>query len=531
MQKKLMKLLSVALAIFLVGSLAVPARAATVSQITAQIQRTYSQCRKAFGRSFDGYCGTLTGYQLYYMGITATRDRQNGNEGFDRYCNQKQTSGGYGVTAYPAKKWTLQESLNHITDNGTKDVYNILVGFQTTKTSAGKKYGHSCVVHAIIGGRVYFMESYGVTLNGKYYREGSAISCTIAEFCKYYNNFTTFDGVIYFGAAAYADQCDHYSTNFEAMVTKAAVLRSQPCSSDIDESSQPVAEVSKGDPLAVVGVVENTEGEFWYQTAGEEPAYVPAESVKVLRFQYDDVTLEEVSAPSVLRQGRAFGIKGRINTQSNSLYTVRSQVFSLEDEAKEQVFATAAVVEDTHYDLNNSAISKELAFRDLTAGSYRFELAAVIGSYYCEADQLQVRWETVSLWNSDFRVTEEKSDACQISFDPCGGTASVNRISMVVGEPVGTLPTAQRGSEVFLGWYTQEEGGERITADYLPEEDTTVYARFSTPEVLEAEADKFWYVYADGITAIGCAQIDGVLYYFTTTDHSGLSGSVWSAAY
>ena len=103
MQKKLSKLLSLVMAAMIAISVILPgsanAAATTAAQITAQIKRTYSQCRKTFGRSFDGYCGTLTGYQLYYMGITTGRDHQNGKDGYDRYAGQAYSSGGYRIKA------------------------------------------------------------------------------------------------------------------------------------------------------------------------------------------------------------------------------------------------------------------------------------------------------------------------------------------------------------------------------------------------------------------------------------------------
>lgn len=536
MQKKLMKLLSLALAAFLAVSVVFPgnvnAAGTTASKITAQIKRVYSKSRSSFGGSFDGYCGTLTGYQLYYMGITAGRDRQNGKDGFDRYKNQSYSSGGYRIKAYSGKSWTLRQALNKITDNGKKDAYNILVGFESTPSSAGRRYGHSCVIHGIIDGKVYFMESYPVYINGTRYREGAPISCSIKDFCDYYASTTSkFDGVIHFGAKDYADSCDRYPTAFEGVVLENAQLRSQPCLAEQDSASKLVADLTAGQKLSVVGVVKNTEDSFWYQVDGQYCGYVSAEQVQVSTFSYDDVVLENVSAPSALRQGKSFKIKGEIRTEHNQLYTVRSQVFSLSEAGQEQVLTTADMVEDTLYSLKNSTISQELAFRKLTPGSYRYELAAVVGSYYYELGQLQVRWETVPLWNSDFCVTEKSSDAFQITFDECGGTVSVNRTSVVDGEPIGQLPTAQRGTEVFLGWFTQQEGGERITAEYLPEDDMTLYARYSTAEALEAAADAFWYVYADGITVIGCAEIDGVLYHFTAPDPTGLGGSLWTTGY
>lgn len=536
MQKKLLKLLSFAMAVFISVSVILPghvnAAGTTAAQITAQIKRTYSKCRSSFGRSFDGYCGTLTGYQLYYMGITTGRDRQNGNEGYDRYSGKSYSTGGYRIKAYSGKSWTLKEALNKITNNGTKDAYNILVGFESTPSRAGRRYGHSCVIHGIIDGNVYFVESYPVYLNGIRYKEGAPISCTIKEFCDYYASTTSkFDGVIHFGSKDYADGCDRYPTVFEGQVLEEAELRSQPCLAKEDGTSELLDTFATGDKVHVVGVIENTHGSFWYQVEGESCGYVKAEQIQVSRFIYEDVVLENVSAPSALRQGKSFKIKGEIKTENNHLYTVRSQVFSLDNGEQEQVLTTADMVEDTLYSLKNSAISQELAFRELTPGGYRYELAAVVGSYYYGLGQLQIRWETVPLWNSDFRVTEKTSDAYQITFDECGGMVSVNRTSVVDGDPIGQLPTARRGTEVFLGWFTEKEGGERVAADYLPENDMTLYARYSTPEELEASADAFWYVYADGITVIGCAEIDGVLYHFTAPDLTGLGGTLWTTGY
>lgn len=536
MSKKLSKLLAFTMAAVIAFSVILPcsvrAAGTTAAQITAQIQRTYSKCRKTFGRSFDGYCGTMTGYQLYYMGITAGRDRQNGNEAYDRYCNQSYSSGGYCIKAYSGRTWSLKEILNKITDNGTKDAFNILVGFESTPSRAGRRYGHSCVIHGIIDGKVYFMESYDAYIDGKRYREGQPLSLTIDEFCAYYKSTTSkFDGVIHFGAKDYADGCDHYPTDFEALVLEEAEVRSQPCLAQEDSSSKLLSTLNPGDKVHVTGIVENTQGYFWYQLGGDILGYVYAEQLKVSRFYYGDVTLENVSAPTALRQGKSFQIKGEIETENNQLYTVRSQVFSLNGDTQEQVLNTVDMVEDTHYSLTDSAISQDLAFCDLDIGSYRYELAAVVGSYYFDKGQLRVRWVTVPLWNSDFRVTEKKSSACQITFDECGGTVSVNRTAVVDGEPIGQLPTAQRGAEVFLGWYTAKEGGERITSDYQPEDNMTLYARYSTPQELEAAADAFWYVYADGITVIGCAEIDGVVYHFTAPDLTGFGGSLWTTGY
>lgn len=538
MRKKLLKLVSLVLAFLIMVVAAAPgsvkAQEDDAEQIEKQIRRTYSKALSLFKRSsFDGYCGTLTGYQLYILGITAQPDLRNGKDGYDTYCNHKISSGGYGIRAYGARSWTLREALDDITENGTRDAYNILVGFQATPSARGGKYGHSCVIHAIINGQVYFMESYDVYLNGNRYPEGSPISCSIEDFCAYYKMTTTkFDGVIHFGAKEYADLCHSYPSSFYAAALEAAELRSQPCTPEADSSSELVTMLTPGQQLYVVSTVENTQGEFWYQVEGTASGYVRAHQAQVRQFLFDDVTVDKVKAPTVLLAGKSFQVKGELLSSENTLYSVRSQVYRMDGEAMEQVCVASDVVDGKSYNLKGSLIAEELELDELDTGSYRYELAAVVGNYYYDG-QLQTHWETVSLWNSDFRVTEEKEDATVVTFEGSDVRVSVDSRALVAGEAIGELPTLQRSGYVFLGWSTRPEGGERITKEFVPEENIILYAQWSSMQVLQdalSSAGQCWYFYADGISSIGCAQLDGTMYYFANPDAAGHGGLVWSTA-
>lgn len=538
MRKKLLKLVSLVLVLMLAVTVLAPgtarAEGRSAAQIEQQIRRTYSKALSLFRRSsFDGYCGTLTGYQLYILGITAQPDLRNGKDGYDTYCRSKVSSGGYGIRAYSAKSWTLREALDEITDNGTKDAYNMLVGFQSTPSSAGRKYGHSCVIHAIIGGRVYFMESYDVKLNGYRYREGAPINCTIEEFCAYYKMTTTkFDGVIHFGAKEYADICASYPSSFYAAALEAAELRSQPCTENEDSSSELITILTPGQQLQVIETIENTNGEFWYHIGGDQEGYVPAEKALVRQFLFEDVSVDGIEAPAVLRSGKDCKLKGEVTAEENSIYTVRSHLYNLNDDSVEQVSAASDIVEDKTYSV--SRIGKSLNLKELEPGSYRYELAAVIGNYYYDGRQLQAQWETVNLWNSEFRVTEEKQESRVVTFDGVEARASLDSKAVAEGESLGTLPTVQRSGYVFLGWFTQPEGGEQVTADFVPQEDTTVYAHWSSAQSLQeamTEGGQCWYFYADGVSTMGCVQLDGTVYYFAEPDAAGQSTMAWNTTY
>ena len=145
-----------------------PANAATGSEETAlsqMITKTYKRLRASNGYdSYNGYCGKMAAYTLYYLGVDKKVHVHNGKDEYDAYKDLEKTTGGYMVATYPAADYSLEEALNAISEGGTRDVYNILVGFQRTNTAAGKKYGHAVVIYGILNGNVYFTESFGLPL-------------------------------------------------------------------------------------------------------------------------------------------------------------------------------------------------------------------------------------------------------------------------------------------------------------------------------------------------------------------------------
>lgn len=66
-----------------------------------------------------------------------------------------------------------------------------------------------------------------------------------------------------------------------------------------------------------------------------------------------------------------------------------------------------------------------------------------------------------------------------VFFHAAGGI-SEESISLKTGETFGTLPTATRENYIFLGWYTELEGGDPVTEmDVMGETDVTLYAHWS----------------------------------------------------
>lgn len=539
MNKRNLRLLAMVLALLLTVS-AVPvsrvnAAPTTGEEVIQQIRNTYKKAKRYYGwDSFDGYCGALVNVQLHLLGITKEVIGTDGRDAYDAFKKLSITSGGFGVKAYPAKSYTLKAALNDITKNGTQDAYNILVGFEKTRSVLGRRYGHACVIHAIIDGTVYFVESYDALINGVRYPEGTPLTASIEDFANYYASTTTqFDGVIYFGLKTYADSCAAYPSYAIGSAVGEAQLWSQPCVSEVSGTSQQLENLPAGQSLNITGVYYNTEGEYWYQLDEGDTGYVRAEDVSIVRLRYDDVTLTGAVAPTVLVEGKSFNIKGNVMSQINSIYSIRARVYSPEANQLVQVINSTDMVQSRAYSLLRSPISSGLTFRNLSMGQYRYELAAIVGNHYVEGGQLMIGWDTVTLWTSDFVVLDSKSDAHTITFDACGGTTDLDQTVVMSDMSIGTLPVAQKPGYVFLGWFTQEEGGERITADFVPTEDTVCYAHWVSQEQLRnewLEGGNCWYLYSDGISTMFCMEVEGRVYYFSALEPLCQSWMVWTDA-
>lgn len=533
--KKFFRIFSLILVFLLLTAMVMPASvktsASSVSDIEKQIRRVYQQAREHYGRSsFHGYCGGLVNAELYYLGITNKVLGNNGNQAYDYFCGQTITNGGYRVRAYSPSRYTLEQALNAITENGTKDVYNVLVGFQATHSAAGSRYGHAVVIHAILDGVVYYMESYDVNLNGKRFPEGTPVHCTISEFAAYYKRTTvSLDGVIYFGTKSYADLCRIYPSYLTVTADGGAALRSQPCEANVDASSQHIRTLEAGEILTATSLYLNTDGEYWYQIGDE--GYVLAGQTQVGELLYDDLTVTEPTAPGVLRQGKGFNVEGVVSAQYNSIYTVRAQVTQLDGEETAPATSATKTVEGKTYNLKNSEISKELTFRLLDTGSYRYDLAAIVDNHYYDRGQLQIEWKTVALWSSDFQILEGSASYHILSFDANGGFVEPDQKVVTAGEAVDVLPTPVLEGSVFLGWYTED--GQRADLTLAPESDMTLTAKW----IDEQELYENWqalgqclYFYSDGLTTTGCFEMDGTLYHFSSVDAAGQSWTIWTVA-
>ena len=371
------------------GTIASP-MGTSASGIIQQIKDTYQAALSKAGRSsFNGYCGLYVNWQLVVLGINTSYVGANGNQEFDNYKDMSKSSGGYSITAYPASSYSLSSALNAISSNGTKDVYNILVGFETGSGSDGALYGHTCFIHAIIDGTVYFSDSFSVTIGGTTYSEGSPIACSISTFSSYYNSWTTLDGLIYFSSGSYLDQCTPYPAGGVIQMTTSAWLWSLPCSDETDPSSVHVSseKIASGTHLNVTGLYKNvtndTTPHYWYRLTWEgKTAYVYAPYTTYVGLDNSSITVTDIENPSSLTVGDRFWIKGVISSPYLLLTNVTAYVLN----SSGGVVLSSPDNPNSHsYSLYQSTVDDNLTFNTLSAGTYRYFVGLTVQGYYVDS--------------------------------------------------------------------------------------------------------------------------------------------------
>lgn len=73
---------------------------------------------------------------------------------------------------------------------------------------------------------------------------------------------------------------------------------------------------------------------------------------------------------------------------------------------------------------------------------------------------------------------EGADETFNVTFDPNGGTTSFYEKKITSGSAIEGLPTATKKKHVFLGWFTEKTGGEKISSETIINKDAKFYAQW-----------------------------------------------------
>lgn len=338
----------------------------TEMEMTTLAETTFAKCLTSSGRTtFDGYCGAYVSHQLYNLGINRWLSSRDGRDQYDYYAGIRKTSGGYYTRPYSVAEFGMLDALKHITENGTKDVYNILVGFQWTNTVAGGKYGHVVLIYGIVDGVVYFSESYPIYIDGPHL-EGQLVKCSMERFAKYYGSWTEYEGLVVFGNREYIDSCEITGTNLVVQARFESYIRSQPCLVGENKCVK-VRTVMPGERLHVTGIYKNLQGQQFYGLFGG--GFIAASAVGEVRANPEELALENFDIPQQLELGASGQIAGFVQADFAQVGVVELRISDLQGN---MVMMQQMLCQGRTGDL--AELNKDLQLSSLQEGVYSVEI-------------------------------------------------------------------------------------------------------------------------------------------------------------
>ena len=473
--------------------------------------------------SLSGFCATLVSWELFLSGVSGEFLRGDGKDQYDNYKDMEKTAGGYYVLPFSAEEYTLKEALLAITQNGTRDVGPVLIGFEKTRSPEGALYGHTVFIGGIIEGNVYYVESNDYTVAGVEYAEGTPVVCTIDQFAYQYSGWTTFEGAIEFSQTRYREECEYIPTDVYIRTDAVTELRTEPCLAEVSPWSRHVRSVRMREMFHVNALVRDTEGSYWYQTAGENPLYLSVENTSLAYSDYSGTEVQEITVPAAVESGSDFLLSGMALAGGSTFRMVRAQVFSGRAGEGTLVKNAAFMVDTPEFELKK--LAKELQVRDLEPGVYNVVISAIVRNTFLRDGEMKYRSKLVDLWTAEFQVLAPEGEEpsvvlLPVILDPQGGSCAAQQILVEPDSQSAPALVPQRAGYRFEGW-------RQADADEDRESDTaSMYACWSVDSTgLQGwyYADGLWRCYEDGKAVTGLVSLDGITYCLDSngTFHTG----------
>lgn len=139
-----------------------------------------------------------------------------------------------------------------------------------------------------------------------------------------------------------------------------------------------------------------------------------------------------------------------------------------------------------------------------------------------------LEWMTpTNAFSRFFKVSVAMPGGNVIMLSLGGGSCDADPLVVLPGDPIGTLPEPTRDGYLFDGWYTSEEGGDKVTAETIAVAGMTIYARWIS--ATRASLMHRWSFNGDMSDSVGgvTAALKGTATLGTTTCSTlgGSSGS------
>lgn len=220
--------------------------------------------------------------------------------------------------------------------------------------------------------------------------------------------------------------------------------------------AESVADLSQGDKVEVNATVTNGLGKIWYEVSlpGGAVGYVPKASLSFADY-FDS---EFQGSLTSLTEGQILKQKShRVDGFVRSRYPLRSVKGYLDGACYATWTGSGSA---TELSFGSSVINSKLKFSNLVPGKHVFTLTATDSTGRGETQVLQCTF-----------YIEQPPTVYTVTFS--GETEETRQVQE--NKPLGELPAPSREGHRFLGWFTDAEAGDAVTADTVVTQSITLY--------------------------------------------------------
>ncbi len=187
----------------------------------------------------------------------------------------------------------------------------------------------------------------------------------------------------------YLSKCTSYPAYGKLVCTGTDVwTRTLPCYASTDSSTVAIAQYNSGDELTCIGLVKNTEGEYWYKTLSSTGAtvYVRAAYMDYKQELLTDIKLTGHTKPNGHIQGTGFVVDGTISTSYNQLTAVSAYIHDGLGTTGATETGHRETVSNNTYTLAGSAVDNNTWMNVMGNGPHTMAITAEYKNCYVEND-------------------------------------------------------------------------------------------------------------------------------------------------
>ena len=269
-------------------------------------------------------------------------------------------------------------------------------------------------------------------------------------------------------AGTYLADCTFYPSHVQIKVTTATQLYTEPRSATSTNTSKSIEEVALGTTLTTIGMFKNTGGNMWYQVKASDGTigYIYSGRVEYVKKLYDDIKLNDYTAPEAIVAGKTFNVTGTITSSYTTITEARVYVYSGFGTSGTQVTGGVDTIVNNYYELANSPVADATSIKDLPAGQYTYVITARNNCYYAsDTKTAKLANSTRTLLKHYFTVVKSAVDQSTCSHSKMSTTVIDAATCSATGTSVESGPTCGLTNKITTDKTSHNYGSYTVTKE------------------------------------------------------------------